>query len=64
MKVVKTRTPAAVDVDINAIPAHQTDAMCKTLIGCVGRLFESPAIMADYKRWQEERQQKVKGANT
>ncbi len=58
MKVVQTRTPGAVAVDFGAIPSHQSDAMCRTLIGCVGRLFENPAVMADYKRWQQERQQK------
>lgn len=64
MKVVQTRTPAAVTVDTAAIPSHQSDAMCRTLIGCVGRLFEDPAVKADYERWKQERQQKVKGANT
>lgn len=58
MKVVQTRTPGAAAVDFGAIPSHQSDAMCRTLIGCVGRLFENPAVMADYKRWQQERQQK------
>lgn len=63
MKVVKTRKPDAVAVDFGAIPSHQNDAMCRTLIGCVGRLFEDPAVQADYKRWHQERQQKMKGAN-
>lgn len=58
MKVVQTRTPETVAVDFGAIPSHQSDAMSRTLIGCVGRLFENPAIMADYKRWQQERKQK------
>ena len=58
MKVVQTRTPGAVAIDCGAIPSHQSDSMCRTLIGCVGRLFENPAVMADYKRWQQERQQK------
>ena len=55
MKVVKARTPEGVTVDL---------AMCRTLIGCVGRLFENPAVKADYERWQQERQQRLKGANT
>lgn len=63
MKIVKTRKPEAVAVDFGAIPSHQSDAMCRTLIGCVGRLFEDPAVQADYKRWQRERQRKMKGAN-
>lgn len=58
MKVVQTRTPGAAAVDFGAIPSHQSDAMSRTLIGCVGRLFENPAVMADYKRWQQERRPK------
>lgn len=58
MKEVQTRTPEGVAVDLAAIPSHQSDAMCRTLIGCVGRLFEDPAVVADYKRWKEERQRK------
>ncbi len=61
MKIVKTMAPNHVAVDFAAIPSHQSDAMCRILIGCVGRLFEDPAIQADYKRWQQERQQKIKG---
>ena len=64
MKVVKTRKPEAVAVHLGEIPSYQNDTMCRTLIGCVGRLFEDPAIQEDYKRWQQERQQKAKGANT
>ena len=63
MKIVKTKKPGAVAVDFGAIPSHQSGAMCRTLIACVGRLFEDPAVQADYKRWQQERQQKMKGAN-
>ena len=47
MKVVQTRTPGAAAVDFGAIPSHQSDAMCRTLIGCVGRLFENPAVTTD-----------------
>ncbi len=62
MKVVKSRTPEGVTADFAAIPLHETDAMCRTLIGCVSRLFENPAIKADYERWQQERRQRLEGA--
>lgn len=61
MKIVKTRTPGAVAVDTAAIPSHQSDAMCRTVLGGVARLFENPAVMADYKRWKQERS--IKGTN-
>lgn len=64
MKTVKSRTPEAVAVEFGEIPAHTSDTMCRILIGCVDRIFQDPAVKADYKRWQQERQQKAKGATT
>lgn len=62
MKVVQKRTPEAVVVDTAAIPSHQTDAMARTLIGCVERFFRDPAVKADYERWKQERANKASGA--
>lgn len=59
MKVVQTRTPDDVTVDISDMPTYQTDAMCRTLLGCVSRLFEDPAVKADYERWKMEREKGV-----
>ncbi len=64
VKIVKTRKPEAVSVDFGAIPSHQNDAMCRTLTGCISRLFEDPAVQADYKCWQQERQQRTKGTDS
>lgn len=64
MKTVKKRTPEAVTVDLDEMPAYTSDTMCRILIGCADRYFQDPAVKADYKRWQQERQQKAKGATT
>ena len=56
VKIAKSRTPDKADVNLADIPEHQTDAMARTLIGCITRLFEDPAIKADYERWKRERQ--------
>jgi hypothetical protein len=40
---------------IAAMPEHQQDAMARTLIGCIRRLYEDPAIKGDYERWKNER---------
>ena len=41
-----------------AMPEHQQDAMARTLIGCISRLFETPEIRSDYERWKNERYKK------
>ena len=62
MKQVKRRDPEHVAVNLDALPNHTTDALCRTLIGSVRELFKDPAVQADFKRWQHERQQKLQGA--
>ena len=48
----ETNTANAV---LEAMPEHQTDAMMRTLIGCVSKLFENPEIKADYERWKKSK---------
>lgn len=57
MKTAQNTAQVAVSVELDAIPAHESDAICRTLISSVSRLFNDPAVLADYKRWQQERQQ-------
>ena len=38
-----------------AMPEHERDAMARTLIGCISRLFENPDVKADYERWKTAR---------
>ena len=46
-------------VALDAMPQHQQDAMARTLIGCISRWFEDPAVKADYERWKAERAQRA-----
>lgn len=43
---------------LDAMPEHQQDAMTRTLISCIGRLFEDPKVKEDFKSWQEARRNK------
>lgn len=49
-------------VAIDAMPEHQRDAMARTLIGCISRMFDDPAVKADFDRWKTERAQRATGA--
>ena len=49
-------------VAIDATPEHQQDAMARTLIGCISRMFDDPAVKADFERWKTERAQRAIGA--
>ena len=62
MKKVKRRDPEHVAINMDAIPEHEMDALCRSVIQGAKKLFKDPAVQADFKRWQEERQQKLQGA--
>ena len=53
METVTMREPKTASVDFAAIPSHQQDAMCRTLICCISRWFEDPAVKADYENWKK-----------
>ena len=46
---------ASASIEIATMPEHQQDAMTRTLIGCISRLFENPDIKNDYERWKKEK---------
>ena len=59
---VISRTPAQVNVEINTMPEFEVDRMYKTLISCIKRAFENPAVQADYEVWKAARAQQKQEA--
>ena len=50
-KVVVERFPETVKINLNAIPKHEMDAYCRTVIQCIKKAFEDPAYVANYEQW-------------
>lgn len=42
-------------VNLDLIPDHERDLMCRTLIKSVKELFKDPAVQEDFERWKAER---------
>ena len=53
-KVVVRRDVSPV-VDLDLLPQHEVDYMCRTLIHAVKDLFKDPAVQEDFARWKAER---------
>ena len=54
-KVVVSMTPETVEVNLDELPAHESDALCRVLIRSVTEAFKNPKIAAEYEAWRVKR---------
>ncbi len=52
---VGKRTPQSIEIRAEEIPENESDAICRTILNAMGRVFEDPEVKEDYKRWKKER---------
>lgn len=62
IKSVGTRTPESINIELEALPENESDAICRAIISGMSRVFEDPAIKADYQNWKKQRQQRKEAA--
>ena len=43
-------------IDPDRIPDFETKAMCREIVAACKRLFEDPAVKADFEEWKKARQ--------
>jgi hypothetical protein len=55
-QVVILTSPERVEIDLNSLPAHASDTLCRVLIRSVNEYFKRPGVDAEFKRWKKERQ--------
>jgi len=54
-KVVVSRMPATVEINLDELPDHENDALCRVLIRSVTEAFKNPKFAADYEAWRAKR---------
>ena len=42
-------------LELEQLPRHQSDTLCRVILGGVARIFEDPAVREDYERWKAAR---------
>lgn len=52
---VAETSPSAVKIDVNAMPKHETDALCRVLLRSVAEAFKNPTFAAEYEAWRIKR---------
>lgn len=64
IKSVGTRTPESINIELEALPENESDAICRTILSGMSRIFEDPAVVADYKNWKQQRELRKEAATT
>jgi hypothetical protein len=59
-KVVAARTPADVRINLDEVPKHQMDTLCRVVIRGTNEAFKDPKFAAEYEVWLAERRAKQK----
>lgn len=47
--------PNVLKIDVNAMPKHETDALCRVLLRSVAEAFKNPAFADEYEAWRIKR---------
>lgn len=50
-KVVGSRTPETIKINLNELPDYQINALCRTLISGMDKAFKKPEFRAEYEKW-------------
>lgn len=58
-KVVASREPATVTINLHALPKHEKDALCRSIFRLTANVFDDPNAAAEFKKWQKERREKA-----
>ena len=45
----------SVHIELNKLPAHEVDHMCRTVTAAVNRLLRDPKNKEDFERWRKAR---------
>ncbi len=54
-QVMTAIPPNALKIDVNSMPKHETDALCRVLLRSVAEAFKNPAFAAEYEAWRIKR---------
>jgi hypothetical protein len=54
-RVVVAMSPQSVTINLDELPAHETDSLCRLLTRSVTEYFKLPGVAAEYEQWKAER---------
>ena len=55
-KVVVSRTPDTVRINLGEVPKHEISALCRVVLQGVAKAFQNPQFAAEYERWLAEKE--------
>lgn len=59
-QVIESCGTSRVAVDVDSIPQHEMDNLCRVVLRCAAEAFKNPAFRAEYEEWLKKRHEKQK----
>lgn len=59
-KLITEIPPNALKINVNAMPKHEIDALCRVLLHSVAEAFKNPTFAAEYEAWRKQRHEEHK----
>jgi len=58
-KVVVSRNPATVSINLKALPKHEMDVLCRAALRLTEATFKDPKARAEFRKWQRKRKKEA-----
>lgn len=51
---------SSITINLNSLPKHENDRMCRVLLNSMRTFYENPANLKNFKSWQAKQKAKEK----
>ena len=58
MQAIPQTEIGSITINLNALPEHESDRMCRVLSNSIRKFYENPANLKNFEAWQAKRNAK------
>lgn len=59
-QVIESPSTSGAAINVDSIPQHEMDNLCRVVLRCAAEAFKNPAFRAEYEEWLKKRHEKQK----
>ena len=58
MQTAQQTGTASITINLNSLPEHESDRMCRVLLNSMRKFYENPENMKNFESWQAKQKAK------